>query len=145
MINENSFSNRCRKKARNVWEPWIVYGQTQTAAGTNIDNPAANSNGLRGESSLPYTVPIGKELVVEAYGIEGYPNPTGGVALIPFIGNAPSKQTDLFTCYANTSTNEVTGIRYYIPAGLTFNIRITQNESPGPVTAWYVRGKLYNC
>lgn len=49
--------------------PWIVYGTTSVTGSTTAQNPTPNVNGLSGEvSSLPYTVPTGRTLVLTGWG-----------------------------------------------------------------------------
>ena len=125
---------------------WIVYGQTTIPSNSTVDNPAPNVNGLIGErSSLPFTVPAGKVLIIEAYGMESYENLAGGAALIPWIGAAPITNAKcLHTCYAGNASNEVIGADWAIPAGKVFNVRLTNAETAQAAYGWYVSGKLYD-
>jgi hypothetical protein len=49
-------------------EPWIAYGQQRGPSNAAVDNPPTNSNGVIGEVSLPYTVPVGKKLILTSLG-----------------------------------------------------------------------------
>ena len=58
-------------------EPWIAYGQQRGPSNAAVDNPPTNSNGVIGEVSLPYTVPVGKKLILTSWGIEAYESIAG--------------------------------------------------------------------
>jgi len=125
-------------------DPWYVYGQTPLPLGVAIDNPAPNSNGLIGEvDSLPYTVPPGCTLTINAYGIESYV-PSVGLFIWLGLGSA-SNDNALMTVLGNWGTAEIIGSRFVIPSGEIVNIRI-MNGSPrnGWTHAWYLNGDL-NC
>lgn len=125
--------------------PWIVYGQTMPVCNGDINNPTPNVNGLVGEvAALPYTVPDGTELIIDAYGIESYATATGGVVLAPYIGPTPPIPNNAFlhSVYSNDQSNETTGVEFHIPAGKVFNIRLMSSECPSSVTGWYVKGHL---
>lgn len=123
-------------------EPWIVYGQT-TATTAPIDNPAPNSNGILGEvTSLPYTVPANKKLVLTAWGIEAHGNVAGCMVLFPWIGTGITNAKCLHSCLADNAFNETLGAEYHIPAGKILNFRMLCTETPGNVVGWYASGKL---
>lgn len=123
---------------------WIAYGQTTVPFQTAADNPPCNANGLVGEcTSLPYTVPAGKVLLLDSYGIEAYATAVGGMVLVPWIGEAPATNAKcLMSCYSDNSSNEIVGGRYAIPAGKKLNLRIMCSENPPSVCGWYMSGRL---
>lgn len=127
-----------------TYEPWIAYGQTQPIVNGAIDNPAVNCNGLRGEcKGLPYVVPAGRELVIEAFGLEAYGNIPGGLVMMPWLGDGPpTNAKGLHSVFSDNQTNETIGARYHLPAGTKFNIRIMSNEQLPAIVGWYVSGKL---
>lgn len=124
--------------------PWIVYGQTAPICQGGITNPVPSSNGLIGEvAALPYTVPDGKVLVVEAYGLEAYGNVPGGLVLVPYIGaTPPTLQQFLHSVFSDNASNETVGVEFRLPAGKVFNLLLMSNECPAQVVGWYVKGKL---
>lgn len=130
--------------------PWTAYGQCTTVPNGSVDNPTANLNGLRGEVSLPYTVPAGKELWLTAYGGEAYNVPTTssgapqGVVYVPYIGTTPPSSNNVFlhSVYASLRSNETTGVNFIIPAGKTLNYRVQSSYTLAWVVGWYMRGTL---
>lgn len=125
-------------------EPWIAYAQTAPVCQGGINNPVTNLNGLIGEVTLPYTVPDGKELVIEAYGLEAYGNVPGGLVLAPYIGATPPTTNAVFlhSVFSDNATNEAIGVEFHLPAGKVFNVRLMSNECPAQVVGWYVKGHL---
>jgi hypothetical protein len=136
-------------------EPWIVYGQTLVPTGTAVDNPTPSENGALGEvASLPFVVPQGKKLTIEAYGVEAYADEAGmtgpdkGLVIVPWIGselNADPLQANrqcLMSCYSSSQSNEILGARFTFPAGKVINVRIMCAENPAQVVGWYMRGAL---
>ncbi len=125
--------------------PWIVYGQTAPMYNGAVNNPPPSVNGLIGEvAALPYTVPAGKVLIIEAYGIEAYATVVQGLVLVPYLGATPPPNNAVFlhSVYADNASNETTGVRFHLPAGTVLNVRIMSNENPSQVVGWYVRGCL---
>jgi hypothetical protein len=124
--------------------PFICYGQTQTTYNSAIDNPTPNSNGLVGEvTSLPFTVPNNKVLVLESIGIEAYGNISGCQAMFPWVGDAPATNPKgLMTVLSDNDSNEISGAKFHIPSGKKLNIRIMTTENPGSVCGWYLSGRL---
>ena len=125
--------------------PWIVYGQTAPICQGGINNPAPSVNGLIGEvSALPYTVPEGKTLIVQAYGLEAYANVPAGLVLVPYIGVTPPVLNSQFlhSVYSDNDTNETVGVEFHIPAGKVFNLRLMSSECPAQIVGWYVKGVL---
>lgn len=133
--------------------PWILYGQTAPICQGAINNPKPNVNGLIGEVvSLPYTVPDGKTLIVEAYGLEAYGNVPGGLVLAPYLGVTPPTTNSVFlhSVFSDNDTNEAVGAEFHLPTGTVFNVRLMSNEcwagqvsgTPGNVVGWYVKGRL---
>lgn len=125
--------------------PWLLYGATVVAGGTNHDNPAPSVNGLVGEvTSLPYTVPYGYELVITNYGIEGGKTPQ--YAFIPWIGSGSfsSNSQGLFTCAAAYGSNFYNGMKWIIPEGTIVNFRVSNSGNDGIAYAfgWYAEGYL---
>lgn len=125
-------------------QPWIAYGQTQPIYGAAVDNPTTNCNGLRGEcEALPYCVPEGHELVIEAYGLESYGNVAGGLVFVPWIGDGLATNAKcLHSVFSDNQSNETVGVRFHVPAGKKVNVRIMCNENPAQVVGWYMRGTL---
>src|SRR5262249_22266144 len=52
--------------------PWTIYGNNMPGivANQEVINPVASRNGLRGETSLPYVVPVGRVLFLESVFVE---------------------------------------------------------------------------
>lgn len=125
--------------------PWIIYGQTAPICQGGINNPTPSTNGLTGEvTALPYTVPAGKELVIDAYGLESYGNVAGGLVLVPYLGASPPTVNSAFlhSVYAFSESVETTGVEFHLPAGKVFNLLLMSNECPAQVVGWYVKGHL---
>jgi hypothetical protein len=125
-------------------DPWIVYGQAAVPYNQAVDNPTPNVNGLRGEvASLPYCVPEGKELVIEAYGLESYSGVANGLVIVPWIGDMPATNAKcLHSVFSDNASNETVGVRFHVPAGKKVNVRIMCAENPSQVVGWYMRGTL---
>ncbi|WNV09945.1 hypothetical protein [Tardiphaga sp. 709] len=129
-------------------DPWIAYGQTGIVSGGVKLNPPTNmSNGLLGEVSLPYTVPVGKVLVLKKIEFE----PLWGMALIPYFGDStsttemtpPTLAGNTYSSGSSPSTAPAANMRsasfdceYHVPAGLKVNVRIAAGYNPGPGEAW---------
>lgn len=123
-------------------EPWIVYGQSTIPYNGSVDNPAANAAGVIGQASLPYTVPPGYFLTIEAWGVEAYAT-AGLVGMFPWLGPPPATNAKaLHTNMANTESHETLGARYRLPPGTIVNIRIMNTENPAQVVGWYISGTL---
>jgi hypothetical protein len=123
--------------------PWIAYGQCAPIFGAAVDNPTCNLTGCRGEVQLPYTVPEGFELVLEAYGLESYSGVSNGLVLVPWLGEPPAlNPACLHSVFSDNASNETTGVRFHIPAGKKVNARIMCMENPAQVVGWYMRGTL---
>lgn len=133
-------------------EPWIAHSQSVIApAGGYTDNPAPRNLGLVGTvTSLPYTVPAGKKLIIKYIALEGI----WGHAIWPWIGDPPfTAAKALSTFVAPTvkgGSGTYSGTRqwtptYVIPAGSKFNItqQVFDQPSPGSwVYGWEVSGEL---
>lgn len=131
----------------NDQQPWTAYGQATSVPNGSINNPTANINGLRGEVSLPYTVPEGMELHLTSYGGEAYAIPSTaaapqGIVYVPFIGPVCENATCLHSVYASQQSNEVTGVEFIVPAGKVLNYRIESSYSEAFVVGWFMRGFL---
>ena len=125
--------------------PWIVYGQTAPICQGGVTNPKPNVNGLIGEvASLPYTVPVGKVLIVDAYGLEAYGNVPGGLVLVPYLGVTPPASNNAFlhSVFSDNASNEALGIEFRLPAGKILNLLLMSNECPAQIVGWYVTGRL---
>jgi hypothetical protein len=123
---------------------WVAYGQTNMAASSAIDNPAANLAGVEGEVTLPYTVPAGKRLILTGWGFEGLNSQTNFGVCIPWIGEAPCTNAKcLASVGCNGGSYYVTGMRWVIPAGKKLNVRLI-NGSPqnNVICAWMIQGIL---
>jgi hypothetical protein len=113
-----------------------------------VDNPAPNVNGLVGEqTTLPYTVPCGKRLVLQGWGFEGLKNPFG--VCFPWIGTVRTKERCLASVGPGPSGSYyVTGMRWVIPEGKIVNVRLLNGSQEGGTTgvvcAWFVQGYLEN-
>lgn len=125
-------------------QPWTIYGQTQPIYNGAVDNPPANSNGIVGEASWPYTVPAGKYLELTGLVGEAYSQVASGLVYAPYIGVSPptTNAPFLFSVYADNATNEARSIRFHIPAGKVLNLRIMSNENPSQVVGWAATGRL---
>jgi len=124
-----------------VGTPWVVYSQTSIAAGSSIDNPAPNVNGLVGEvATLPYTVPAGYDLDLETWGVEAY-NVANTIVLFPWIGPPPaSNPASLPSAGSWAGTRQLAG-NFRLPAGKVLNFRL-QNAQVTAVVAWFASGCL---
>lgn len=124
-------------------EPWLTYGQTLPPASGTVYNPAANFRGAIGEVQTPYTVPIGKVLVITRWGVEGYPV-AGGVVLTIYTGPATPAGNHVFlhSVLADTQYNETLDNEYKFPAGTVINVMIQSAETPKQVSGWVVSGYL---
>lgn len=123
-------------------QPWVAYGQVTVPFNTSVTNPTCNRAGVRGEVSLPYVVPEGFELILEAFGIEAY-GITGLVGMFPWLGELPAANAKaLHTCMANTESHESVGARYHLPAGTKLNATIMCTENPAQVVGFYLSGTL---
>lgn len=133
-----------------VNQPWVVYGQTLCPFNTAIDNPLPNQTGAIGEvAALPYTVPVGKILCIESFGVEAYADEGGvnaadkGIVFVPWIGDAPPTNSKcLHSVYAGDGYNESIGNRYQFKEGTKINIRIMCAENPAQVVGWRMHGIL---
>lgn len=122
-------------------EPWIAYGQQAGPSGAHIDNPVCNHTGAIGEVDLPYTVPVGWDLVLTAWGIEAYESITGSFVLVPWIGDAPATNAKcLHSVLASTASGQTHGFEYRFPAGTQINARIMCSEAGNPVAGWFMSG-----
>lgn len=127
-------------------QPWIAYGQQAGPSGAAIDNPQCNINGVIGEVQLPYTVPVGKTLVLTGWGIEAYEAITGSFVLVPWLGEGPATNAKcLHSCLSSTDSNQTTGFEYHVPAGKIVNVRIMCSEANNPVAGWWIGGRLEDC
>lgn len=136
--------------------PWICYGQTAIDPNSEVHDPTPNVNGLVGECvSLPYTVPIGKILVLKMFQMEQL----WGAAILPWIGET---MADFMAAHCLSTMIGATaepnplpaalfranlhydGFNYQIPAGKTLHIRLNSGYSPstGWIYGWYVGGEL---
>ena len=143
-------ADSCEDYGYSVQKPWVVYGQTLINAYQSATNPSPNVNGILGEvPSLPYTVPEGSVLVLEALGIE----PLWGAAMMPFIGTTGATAGNaLATAQGQVvpSTSGVgntqlwSGYKYMLPAGTVLNLFISTANAPsnGYIYGWYMGGKL---
>ena len=133
--------------------PWVCYGQTIIAPNDVVQNPTPNTTGLVGEcTSLPYTVPTGKVLVIQMFQMEHL----WDGAMLPWIGDTISDFTaaNCLSTMCGTATTSsaalfaqsmwVAGFNYHIPAGKKFNIRLNAGYAPttGYRYGWYVGGEL---
>jgi hypothetical protein len=136
-------------------QDWVVYGQTAMPAAPNggVTNPTPgtglgqglNINGLVGEvTSLPYTVPEGKQLVLEGWGFEGLNQPFG--VCIPFIGDAPvtnAKCLPSVGCGGSQASYYITGTRFTVPAGKKVGVFLLNGTTiHNVICAWFVQGHL---
>lgn len=136
------------------YTPWTAFGQTVLAPNTAICDPATNHPGTLGDvSSLPYTVPAGKVLVINRGQVEAL----WGAGLILYFNNACTDNTKAShtlnggpvwivppgTNAAGATHDEVFG-PYYIPAGMTVHLRLSSNETPssGWAYGWMISGYL---
>jgi hypothetical protein len=130
--------------------PWIITGQTKIVVNTGLDNPVPADTGAVGAvKSLPYTVPGGCALTINAYGMEGY-NRTGVSVLFLWTGDPSNASTDWRIAHGTASvaagagSQEVVGQRLVFPAGTIINVRLINGTTESWVFGWYVNGDL-NC
>jgi hypothetical protein len=137
-------------------DPWSVQGQTTINHGVNIDNPTPNGQGMIGElSSLPFTVPSGKVLLITSMYMEGNWNGSAasnsgtdthfsGVQAIWLGSSVVSNSQFIVSNACANISNELRGLRFYIPAGKIVNVRITSALATVDnwVTGWGVWGYL---
>ncbi|MHC2241122.1 hypothetical protein [Bradyrhizobium elkanii] len=120
--------------------PWIVYGTTSVTGSTTAQNPTPNVNGLSGEvSSLPYTVPTGRTLVLTGWGGSAS-NAAGTVVVAPYIGGSFTNASQLMSAGIWAGTNQTGGV-WTIPAGKVVNVAV-QNAQSTQVINWFVMGYL---
>lgn len=137
-----------------VADPWYAYGQTVIPPNGVVQNPQPNVNGLIGAvTSLPYTVPAGKILIVKMFQMEAL----WGGAILPWIGDTLADFTAA-NCLSTVNSDNINsgmnfpasflfnGFTYHIPAGKKLNIRLSANyaNSTGWIYGWYVGGELIN-
>lgn len=134
-------------------EPWIVYGQTKMAIGSNV-NPAPNKAGLLGEVlSLPYQVPNGKILRIDSMSLEAYPTPSDPrpiFVIFPWVSDVKTipgaeiiNKSAMLSCAASTQTNTC-ATRYYIPEKKWLNVTVLLGSPSyaGGVWGWQFYGEL---
>lgn len=141
--------------------PWVAYGGATMQAGQDTINPPASSNGLRGEASLPYTVPAGSILFLEEvfleglWGLDGAPffSPTpvltqpavyDGYTVGPFITDAEAGDTP-FNKRLETPPPWHVGAQ--VPAGITVNLWLRPAQGgpqpkPGNPNAWNYQWRM---
>lgn len=129
-------------------EPWVISGQTNIAAGTSIDNPTpANSGAVGAVASLPYVVPTGKRVCINAYGMEGY-DASGIAVLFMWTGNPPVVTGQwridhgLPSVAADGGSQEITGMNFCFDEGTYLNVRLINGSTYGGVYGWYVTGTI---
>lgn len=139
---------------RIIVDPWAVMGQTTINHGVSSDNPTPSSNGLYGEvTALPYTVPVGRVLLITSMYMEGNTSESntstndvhsGGVQAIWLGASVVANSQFIVSNQCNDVSNELKGLRFYIPAGKIVNVRITSTNvvTDGWVTGWAVFGYL---
>ena len=121
---------------------WVAYGTFQADPFTYIDNPETNLLGLRGEVTLPYTVPEGYELTIHYLQIEGPAGPQVGMAL--WIGDYPcTNAKSIISCTTAGGSTQLEGMYITIPAGQTVNIRVMNNTAIPWVNGFYLQGELF--
>jgi hypothetical protein len=137
-------------------DPWSVMGQTTINHGVSIDNPTPNAQGMVGEiATLPYTVPVGKVLLINSMYMEGNwtsagPSNSGtdvhnsGVQAVWLGASVVTNSQFIVSNAAVNASNQLDGIRCYIPAGKIVNVRITSSllTVDGWVAGWGVFGYL---
>lgn len=145
--------------AQTAKSPWVCYGQTKvgnTSADDWIQNPKPNTNGLVGEcGNLPYTVPAGYELHLEAYGVEGYPaapdgSVNGCIVIVPMIGSSwngtdNSQALHSVNAGAGAGTRSTSGLSYVLPTGMTLTVVLETgcgDTTDGYVYGWFLSGHL---
>lgn len=142
--------------------PWIAHGETALLKdGGYVVNPTPFNLGLVGAvTSLPYTVPAGKQLIIDYFSIEGI----WGAAMWPWIGALPfdgSKVIQTFTApdlnipfnqgplNDGSKFGQLPGTRewhpcFVLPAETIFNLTLAgwHQSSEGWVYGWVVSGEL---
>jgi hypothetical protein len=144
-------------------QEWVVYGQTQLPASGGCVNPMPGTgapvlingemrgkglcvNGLVGEqASLPYTVPEGKQLVLEGWGFEGLKDNFG--VCIPIVGDIINGAVQNNQCLPSVGCGGgsyyITGTRFVIPAGKKLGVLLLNGTTAaGVVCAWFMQGHL---
>jgi hypothetical protein len=126
---------------------WIVYGTLVLSPFTNTDNPPLNHCGLVGEvAKLPYTVPAGYNLVIEAMQVEG-PAPDSNslsqFGMNLWIGEYPAtNDKGVASCTTGGGSAQLNGMRFVIPAGKKVNLRMMNNTNYPWANGFYVQGHL---
>lgn len=130
-------------------EPWVITGQTSIPANTGVDNPTpANTGALGAVTALPYTVPAGCTLLIDAYGMEGYD--AAGISVLFIWTGAPDPATSQWridhgaaSVAADSGSQEITGQKLYFPEGTVINVRLINGTTMNnTVFGWYVNGDL---
>ena len=128
--------------------PWIVYGATLIQAGSAIDNPTPNSNGVIGEITyLPYIVPEGYELVITNMQVEGPPYDNsinwGQLGMGIWLGNLPcTNEKWVVSCTTIGGSHQNNDMNIILKSGTILNIRLMSNTRLGWVDGWYIQGYL---
>lgn len=122
--------------------PWIVYGQTAIPINSSVTNPAPNVNGLLGEvAALPYVVPVGRQLILTAWGIEGNRDPFS--VLFPWIGEPPATNAKaLMSAGSMAGMGVLSGVRFVIPESKKVNVNLINGSAYPMVHGWFVQGEL---
>jgi hypothetical protein len=129
--------------------PWVAHAFTMFPADSvNITNPTPQTNGLVGEiSSLPYTVPSSKKLVLNYLSIQG----NTGAAMFPWVGSGSfvaNVVIQTFTAPTVTTSGTLPGTRewkpnFIFPAGVILNLTMEQFGQPAnTVYGWTMGGML---
>lgn len=141
-------------------ENWIAHGQTLVPPGAITLDPECNSPGTMGEiNSFPYTVPLGRKLVLRAQGVEGTPTPLS--AFFSWLGNVPPyppecdteaeqaafrkeyrRKNGLYTVQSTGGSREHGHFRFILPAGTVLHGSLTNATSVPTTLAWYLHGVL---
>lgn len=136
--------------------PWIAVGQTQLAAGIGIDDPAPNYiPAIAGSvQALPFLVPEGKKLILEAWGMESY-DAAGVCVNVPWVESpgdpgCPAAPADaayrkprcLHSVASDSGSHETLGCQVEIGAGAKLHGRLINGSSYAGVYGWYMKGRL---
>jgi hypothetical protein len=129
-------------------EHWTVYGQTRLdPAIPHHHNPTPICGNVLGEvTSLPYTVPAGKTLLIERVSLEAH----WGTVLWPWVGSTFLVDKVLET-FRGQELDEpgpsyVWPCEFYLPEGTVLNITLHPRNQPAgsspKVQGWGLSGKL---
>lgn len=128
--------------------PFVISGQTNIGSSSSIDNPVPANSGAEGQvTSLPYTVPEGKKVCINAYSMEGYDS-SGIAVLFIFTGTANPMTAQhridhgLPSVAAKNGSSQLTDMNFCFGPGTVINVRLINGSGYGGVYGWHVTGTI---